>query len=72
MQLIDIHCEDNSSKVLKFAGYLRQILGQQTDAVIVIPASKALGNLARSGGSMASDFVEMEAKRALERLQDSR
>jgi FKBP12-rapamycin complex-associated protein len=58
--------------VLRFAGYLRQILGQQTDAVVVVPASKALGNLARTGGTMTADFVEMEAKRALERLQENR
>ncbi|TPX76526.1 hypothetical protein CcCBS67573_g02191 [Chytriomyces confervae] len=69
--LIDFHGEENTTKITRFANYLRIVL-PGTDPQISILASKALGRLAQPGGTLAAEFVEFEVKRALEWLQGDR
>ena len=73
--LIDCHSEENDTKIIRFANFLRMIFQKSpgtTDADTLIRASKALGHLARVGGTLTVDFVESEVKRALEWLQAER
>lgn len=67
-KLIDFDGEDNTTKVTRFANYLRIVL-PGSDPQIAILASKALGRLALPGGTLTAEFVEFEVKRALEWLQ---
>jgi phosphatidylinositol kinase/protein kinase (PI-3 family) len=73
-QLIDVSTEENESKIVRFANGLRMFLSQDCEAPEpLVIAAKALGHLARSGGSLeSSDFVDFEVKRALEWLQGDR
>lgn len=69
--LIDVQYEENETKIIRFANYLRMVVSS-SDPVILDMASKALGHLARAGGTLTPDFVEFEVKRALEWLQGDR
>ncbi|KAJ3072072.1 phosphatidylinositol kinase- protein kinase tor1 [Podochytrium sp. JEL0797] len=67
--LIDFQGEDNTIKTTRFANYLRIVL-PGSDPQISNLAAKALGHLAKPGGTLAAEFVEFEVKRALEWLQE--
>lgn len=70
-KLIDYDGEENTVKITRFANYLRIVLpGSDTQTMIL--ASKALGRLAVPGGTLTSEFVEFEVKRAMEWLQGDR
>ncbi|GAO47492.1 hypothetical protein G7K_1698-t1 [Saitoella complicata NRRL Y-17804] len=70
-RLIDYEGEENTTKITRFANYLRIVLpGNDTQAMIL--ASKALGRLAVPGGTLTAEFVEFEVKKALEWLQGDR
>ncbi|GAM22047.1 hypothetical protein SAMD00019534_052220 [Acytostelium subglobosum LB1] len=70
-ELIDVDYDENASKVTKFANYLR--IGLSTnDLTVMLMASKALGRLARSSGTLTADIVEFEVTRALEWLSGDR
>lgn len=72
-ELIAEPMPDNETKIVRFANYLRVVPPSTTDPNTLRLAAKALGHLASSsrqtGGTMTADFVEFEAKRALEWLQ---
>ncbi|TPX35002.1 hypothetical protein SmJEL517_g02512 [Synchytrium microbalum] len=70
-KLIDFDGEDNTTKITRFANYLRLVL-PGTDPQIAVLAAKALGRLAQPGGNLTAEFVEFEVKRALEWLQGDR
>ncbi|KXS11006.1 FAT-domain-containing protein [Gonapodya prolifera JEL478] len=70
-KLIDFDGEENTVKITRFANYLRIVL-PGSDPQTMVLASKALGRLALSGGTLTPDFVEFEVKRALEWLQGDR
>ncbi|KAI9091315.1 armadillo-type protein [Phlyctochytrium arcticum] len=70
-KLIEFDGEENTTKVTRFANYLRIVL-PGTDPQITVLATKALGRLALSGGTLTAEFVEFEVKRALEWLQGDR
>ncbi|KTW30812.1 hypothetical protein T552_00524 [Pneumocystis carinii B80] len=70
-KLIDYDGEENTVKITRFANYLRIVL-PGNDTQIMILASKALGRLAVPGGTLTSEFVEFEVKRAMEWLQGDR
>ena len=70
-KLIDLDGEESATKITRFANYLRIIL-PGSDPQIMQLASKALGKLARPGGTLTAEFVEFEIKRALEWLQGDR
>lgn len=69
--LISCAGEELSTKVTRFANYLRAVL-PGTDPLISITASKALGRLALLGGMLTNEFVEFEIKRSLEWLQSEK
>eukprot|EP00960_Hanusia_phi_P069061 766993-Hanusia_phi.AAC.4 len=69
--LIDFECEETSTLITRFANYLRLVL-PCNDVGTMIMASKVLGHLAQSGGTLTADFVEFEMKRALEGLNTSK
>ena len=74
-ELIDVSSEENESKIVRFANGLRMFLSQDCEGTSepLVIAAKALGHLARSGGTLeSSDFVDFEVKRALEWLQGDR
>lgn len=73
--LVDVQYEENESKIIKFANYLRMVVKHpfplsNPDRTILIEAAKATGQLARSSGTLAADFIEYEVQKALEWLQD--
>lgn len=69
-QLIDVSSEDDEAKIIRFSNYLRNFFVQpHTSKIALERAAKALGHLARAGGTLTADFVEFEVKRALEWLQ---
>lgn len=70
-QLIDFDGEENTTKITRFANYLR-IVFPGNDVQITTLAAKTLGKLALSGGTLTTEFVEFEVKRALEWLQGDR
>src|SRR4051812_8442671 len=56
-KLIDFDGEENTVKITRFANYLRIAL-PGSDPQTMVLASKALGRLALSGGTLTPDFVE--------------
>ncbi|CAE8625646.1 unnamed protein product [Polarella glacialis] len=69
-ELIEVPCEDNETKTIRFANYLRMVFQQPVmEASTLMQASRALGHLARAGGSVTADFVEFELKRSIDWLQ---
>jgi len=68
-ELTDEPVPDNETKIVRFANYLRVVAPSTSDPAVLRLAAKALGHLARAGGTMTADFVEYEGKRALEWLQ---
>ncbi|KAJ8330853.1 phosphatidylinositol kinase- protein kinase tor1 [Batrachochytrium dendrobatidis] len=71
-KLIDLDGgEENLTKVTRFANYLRIVL-PGTEQRITDAACNALGHLAQVTGTLATEFVEFEVKRALEWLQGDR
>lgn len=74
-ELIDVAYEENETKFTRFANYIRMVFQQSndhSDGSLLKMASKALGHLARAGGTLAADIVEFEVKRALEWLEGDR
>ena len=68
--LIDFEAEELQNKLPRFSHYIRRLL-PGNDPVVMALASKALGKLAKTGGTLASEFIEFEVKRAFEWLQGS-
>ncbi|KAK9941754.1 hypothetical protein M0R45_007448 [Rubus argutus] len=71
-ELIDVALGENSSKVSKFANYIRTAFEVKRDPDILVLASRVLGHLARAGGAMTADEVECQIKIALEWLRGER
>eukprot|EP01133_Synstelium_polycarpum_P000171 gene171-204_t len=70
-ELIDVDYDENAAKITKLANYLR--IGLTTnDPTVMLMASKALGRLARSSGTLTAECVEFEVTRALEWLSSDR
>ena len=65
--------EDNTTKITRYANYLRIVL-PGNDPLIMGLAAKALGKLAvpNTGGTLTGEFVEYEVNRSLEWLQGER
>ena len=70
--LIDVRLGEDAGKISRFASYLRDVFQPSSDAATMRAASAALGHLARTGGSLAADVVELEVRRALEWLHGDR
>lgn len=61
--------EENATKTARFSNYLYP-LTLSNDLTIMKRATKTLGKLAIPGGTLTGDFVEYEAKKAIEWLQN--
>ncbi|ORY17763.1 armadillo-type protein [Clohesyomyces aquaticus] len=66
--LIDFKGDDAGQKTTKFASYLRTVM-RGTDTASMVVAARALGRLAKPGGTLTAELVEAEVKGALEWLQ---
>jgi FKBP12-rapamycin complex-associated protein len=66
--LIDFKGDDAGQKTTRFASYLRNVMRGQDYAAMVV-AARALGRLAKPGGTLTAELVEAEVKGALEWLQ---
>lgn len=60
--------EENATKTARFSNYLGPLI-LSNDSRIMRQATKTLGKLATPGGTLTGDFVDFEAKRAIEWLQ---
>ncbi|PHT90552.1 hypothetical protein T459_05665 [Capsicum annuum] len=69
-ELIDVTISENASKVAKFSNYMRAAFETKRDPEILVLASNVLGHLARSGGAMTANEVELKV--ALEWLHGER
>ncbi|KAF2244260.1 ARM repeat-containing protein [Trematosphaeria pertusa] len=66
--LIDFRGDDAGQKTTRFASYLRNVM-RGSDTASMVVAAKALGRLAKPGGTLTAELVEAEVKGALEWLQ---
>ncbi|KAF2871907.1 armadillo-type protein [Massariosphaeria phaeospora] len=66
--LIDFKGDDAGQKTTRFASYLRNVM-RGADIASMVVAAKALGRLAKPGGTLTAELVEAEVKGALEWLQ---
>lgn len=60
--------EENATKTARFSNYLGSLI-LSNDLVVMRAATKTLGKLATPGGTLTGEFVDFEAKRAIEWLQ---
>lgn len=60
--------EENATKTARFSNYLSSFI-LSSDLTIMKEATKTLGKLATPGGTLTGDFVDFEAKKAIEWLQ---
>lgn len=75
--LMDFQYEENEKQVERFAKYLGMLLeqpslSQNADSPLLKRAAKAIGHLARSGGTLTADFVEKQVRTALSWLEGER
>ncbi|KAJ1627029.1 armadillo-type protein [Pavlovales sp. CCMP2436] len=66
--IIDIETDNDAAKLSRFATCLHRLLEYSTDAITITMSTRALGRLARLGGSVTADFVEVQLKLSLEWL----
>ncbi|KAG5896958.1 hypothetical protein JTB14_024805 [Gonioctena quinquepunctata] len=69
--LIGADVGNMTSRISRFANYLRNLLPSNDEGVMELTA-KAMGHLAIVSGSKASEYVEFEVKRAFEWLQEDK
>ncbi|KAI9320096.1 armadillo-type protein [Dichotomocladium elegans] len=67
-RLIDLEPDGNANR---FHNYLRYML-PYSDAHVMIPAARALGNLAKNSSTFTADLVDTQVERALEWLHGDR
>lgn len=60
--------EENATKTARFSNYLSSLI-LSNDITIMKQATNTLGKLATPGGTLTGDFVDFEAKKAIEWLQ---
>ncbi len=69
-ELVEVPYEENETKIMRFAHYLRMILSNDTAQLPLLQtAASAFGHLVRTGGPLATDVVVGEIRRALEALR---
>ncbi|KAF2738156.1 hypothetical protein EJ04DRAFT_574120 [Polyplosphaeria fusca] len=66
--LIDFRGDDAGQKTTRFSSYLRNVM-RGTDTASMVVAARAMGRLAKPGGTLTAELVEAEVKGALEWLQ---
>ncbi|XP_076451616.1 serine/threonine-protein kinase mTOR-like isoform X2 [Babylonia areolata] len=68
--LISVDAGSVSTRLSRFANYLRNMFMPCGDAVVMEMTAKAMGVLALSSGTFAAEYVEFEVRRALEWLSN--
>ncbi|KAL3862460.1 hypothetical protein ACJMK2_008424 [Sinanodonta woodiana] len=71
VSLIGVDVGNTSTRISRFANYLRNLL-PSSDVGVMEMAAKAVGILALSSGTYAAEYVEFEVKRAIEWLTGDR
>ena len=79
-ELIDVEIEEGTTQATRFANLVRTTLWHteraaltDADRAVLAHAARALGHIARSGGAFSgADFVDFEARHALDQLRDAR
>ena len=71
MSLIGVDVGNTTTRMSRFANYLRNLI-PSNDVTVMEMAAKAVGILAVSSGAYAAEYVEFEMKRALEWLTGDR
>ena len=66
---IHLTCFIMQMKIQRFSSILKTVPLLSSDAVVLKLSARALGHLAQVGGTATSDFVDAEAKRALDWMQ---
>ncbi len=71
MSLIGVDARNTSTRISRFANYLRNLL-PSSDVGVMEMAAKAVGRLALASGTYAAEYVEFEVKRSFEWLTGDR
>ncbi|KAJ1637004.1 armadillo-type protein [Pavlovales sp. CCMP2436] len=80
-ELIDVEMEEGTTQTTRYANIVRAVLWHSAhvaltdaDRAVLACAARALGHITRAGGASFSgaDFVDFEARQALEKLRDAR
>ena len=71
MSLIGVDVGSTSTRLSRFANYLRNLL-PSNDVTVMEMAAKAVGRLALASGNYTAEYVEFEVKRAFEWLVGDR
>lgn len=71
VSLIGVDVGNTSTRISRFANYLRNMLPSNDTSVMEL-AAKAVGRLALASGTYTAEYVEFEAKRAFEWLSGDR
>lgn len=69
--MIGVDVGNTSTRISRFANYLRNMLPSNDTSVMEL-AAKAVGRLALASGTYTAEYVEFEAKRAFEWLSGDR
>ena len=71
VSLIGVDVGNTSTRISRFANYLRNLL-PSSDVSVMEMAAKAVGKLALASGTYTAEYVEFEVKRAFEWLTGDR
>ena len=71
MSLIGLDVGNTSTRLSRFANYLRNLLPSH-DVVVMEMAAAAVGKLALASGTLTAEYVEFEVKRTFEWLSGDR
>jgi len=69
--LIDVDVGNRSTRHIRFANYLRNLL-PHSDVSIIEMTAGTVGKLALASGALTAEYVDFEVKRALEWLTGDR
>lgn len=71
VSLIGVDVGNTSTRISRFANYLRKLL-PSSDYAVMEMAAHAVGKLALASGTYTAEYVEFEVKRAFEWLAGDR
>ena len=71
MSLIGVDVGNTSTRISRFANYLRNLL-PSSDVVVMEMAARAVGRLALASRTYTAEYVETQVKRAFEWLSGDR
>lgn len=63
-ELMDVALGEAAAKISRFSAFLCRIFEEKSDPETMVAASTALGHLARVGGALTADVVELQVSTA--------